>query len=78
MRQMFENDELAFSGTSAGLHIAVLGPMLTGGGTSYPALRYGVVESRNAVSGRTSYDVNGGSGFFKYCMVDSHFSYRGY
>ena len=85
LQRRFGQGQLVVSGTSAGNHIQGGGtwrnrpvPMI-GGGDSYPALAAGFKPGTGAALDTpalpTQY-AGGGHGFFKYGVLDSHFSQR--
>jgi cyanophycinase len=85
LQRRFAQGKLVVSGTSAGNHIQGGGtwrnrtvPMI-GGGDSYPALAAGFQPGTGAALDTpalpTQY-AGGGHGFFKYGVLDSHFSQR--
>ncbi len=85
LKTRFDAGQLVVAGTSAGNHIQGGGlwkgkpvPMI-GGGDSYPALKkgfaVGVGPVLDAPSNTLSY-ANGGLGFFKFGVLDSHFTRR--
>lgn len=85
LRQRFDAGQLVVAGTSAGNHIQGGGtwkntavPMI-GGGDSYAALTGGFAQGTGAAletAGAATRYAAGGHGFFKYGVLDSHFSRR--
>lgn len=85
LRNRFNAGQLVVAGTSAGNHIQGGGtwnniavPMI-GGGDSYAALTGGFAQGTGAAletAGSATRYAAGGHGFFKYGVLDSHFSQR--
>ena len=85
LKARFDKGELVVAGTSAGNHVQNGGtwkgkpvPMI-GGGDSYASLKSGFVKGNGPLPASdlsaVSY-ANGGLGFFKYGVLDSHFTRR--
>lgn len=84
LQTRFANGQLVVAGTSAGNHVQGGGtwrgkpvPMI-GGGDSYTALKSGFTKGAGPVTSETTsiaYE-RGGLGFFKFGVLDSHFSTR--
>ena len=85
LKARFDRGELVVAGTSAGDHIQNGGtwkgkpvPMI-GGGDSYATLKSGFVKGNGPLPASDLSPVNyanGGLGFFKYGVLDSHFTRR--
>ena len=85
LKARFDKGELVVAGTSAGDHIQNGGlwkgkpvPMI-GGGDSYATLKSGFVKGNGPLPASDVSPVsyaNGGLGFFKYGVLDSHFTRR--
>ena len=69
-------DGAGIAGTSAGATIMQAGPMVTGG-ESYYAVRDGSRRGYSMNRNELMYDPDGGFGFFREGLVDTHFAYRG-
>lgn len=64
------------AGTSAGATIMQAGPMVTGG-DSYYSIRDGSGRGYSTNPYQLMYEADGGFGFFRPGLVDTHFAYRG-